>query len=103
MDELPESQKMFDKIIVKKRNFSYDFNDFSKIKLMKKIQKKIFKKFKRKLSIVSDNCSEDSYIDDSSKGFSFDPNSRFIYIFDLLLIITNLFNFISLPLNLAKK
>ena len=103
MDELQDSQKMFDKIIVKKRNFSFDFNEFSKNKLMKKIQKKIFKKFKRKLSIVSDNCSEDSDSDNSSIGFSFDPNSRFIYIFDLLLIIANLFNFIFLPLNLARN
>ena len=103
MKELPESQKIFDKIIVKKRNFSYDFNDRSKIKLMQKIQKKIFKKFKRKLSIVSDNCSEDSDKDDSSICFSLDPNSRFIFIFDLLLIIANLYNFIFLPLNLARN
>ena len=103
MDDIPENQKMFDKIIVKKRNFSYDFNERSKVKLMKKIQKKIFKKYKRKLSIVSDNCSEDSDRDDSLIGFSFDPNSRFIFIFDLLLIISNLYNFIFLPLNLARN
>ena len=103
MDEIPESQKMFDKIIVKKRNYSYDFNERSKINLMKKIQKKIFKKFKRKLSIVSDNCSDDSDRDDSLIGFSFDPNSRFIFIFDLLLLIANLYNFIFLPLNIAKN
>ena len=103
LDEIPESQKMFDKIIVKKRNFSFDFNEQSKNKLMKKIQKKIFKKFNRKLSIVSDNFSEDSDNDDSSIGFSLDPNSRGIFIFDLLLIIVNLYNFIFLPLNIAKN
>ena len=103
MDEIPASQNMFDKIIVKKRNFSYDFNERSKAKLMKKIQKKIFKKYNRKLSIASDNCSDDSDNDDSSLGFYFDPNSRFIFIFDLLLIIANLYNFIFLPLNIARN
>ena len=39
MEELPKSQKIFDQIIVKKkRNFSYDFNELRKEKLMKKIK-----------------------------------------------------------------
>ena len=104
MEELPKSQKIFDQIIVKKkRNFSYDFNELRKEKLMKKIQKKIFKKHKRKLSIASSDNRSDSDTDVSLIGFSIDPNSRFIFIFDLLLIIANLYYFISLPLNIARN
>ena len=104
MDEIQSSQNVFDKIIVKKRHYSYDFNERSKIKLMKNIQKKIFKKYKKKISIFSDKSSEDDSDNDYSLiGISFDPNSSFIYIFDLILIIAELYYFISLPLNAARN
>ena len=104
IDEIQSSKNVFDKIIVKKRHYSYDFNERSKIKLMKNIQKKIFKKYKKKISIFSDKSSEDDSDNDYSLiGISFDPNSSFIYFFDLILIIAELYYFIFLPLNAARN
>ena len=40
---------------------------------------------------------------DDSRGFSFHPNSAFIFIFDIMLIMANLYTFIVIPLRIAKN
>ena len=97
--------KFFKKIAIKqRRKNSFDINEHSKKRLFKNIKKYINKNFrKRCYTSDSDNFSENDnqYI---SKGFSlsFHPDSKFIFIFDLLMIIADLYSFISIPLHIAK-
>ena len=103
MNLIPKNNEIFEKLIIKKRKSSFDHNESSKKKLIKRIKKKLYLKFNKSLSLLSNNDSEENLdIDDNSKGFSFYPNSKFIFIFDLLLIITNFYNFIFIPLIIAN-
>ena len=38
-----------------------------------------------------------------SEGFSFHPNSVFVFIFDIIIIFVNLYSFIFLPVRIAKN
>ena len=102
MDLITKDNEISEKLINKKRRSSFNYDERSKKNLIKKFKKKLFIKHNKSLSMFSNNDSEDNKdIDNISKGFSFTPNSKFIFIFDLLLIITNFYNFIFIPLSIA--
>ena len=96
---------------IHKRSKSYDFTEQFRKKLYRKIKKKIFKQSNKNLNIINNSnsyrnnsSSEDfDYIKENNSYFSFDPNSNFIFIFDLLLIFSDLYTFIVIPLNAAKN
>ena len=96
--------KIFDRINIKKgRRNSFDYSGYSKKILFKAIKNKINKRFKNKINVTdSDNFSESDkeYI---NEGFSFSPESKFVFVFDLLLIIADLYIFIFMPLNISKS
>ena len=83
---------------------SYDLSEYSKKKLLINLKHKIYKNnFNNKINTISDKNDDSDSNNDSLKGFSFHPNSYYIFIFDLLLIFANLFSFIFIPLNLASN
>mgnify|MGYP002624876754 CR=1 FL=1 len=93
----------FKKKYKKKRNRSFDYD--SK-KVIKKIKNKISKEPYEKLTRVNDiiiSSDDESKLNKNYKGFSFFPNSKFIFIFDFILIIANLYTFIVIPLNAARN
>ena len=49
------------------------------------------------------SSDDESKINKNYNGFSFFPNSNFIFIFDFILIIANLYTFIVIPLNAARN
>ena len=89
----------------KKRHKSFDYNEDLKKKIFKNIREKILKE---DISIINQNSleinsSSNSDINISSKNISLDPNSKFIFIIDLLLIVSTLYSFIFIPLQIAKN
>jgi hypothetical protein len=46
---------------------------------------------------------DESDINENYYGFSFFPNSNYILIFDFILIVSNLYTFIIIPLNAARN
>ena len=89
----------FKKCFSNKRSKSFNFNETYKIKLFTKIKKKI----NYDLLNITYNEDDDESDKENDKGFSFHPNSNFIFIFDLLLILANIFSFILLPLSIANN
>ena len=90
----------------KQRNKSFDYNGSFKKKIIKKIKNKFFKKSNDKLTIIKNpiiSSDDDSDLDENYYGFSFFPNSNFIFIFDFILIIANFYTFIVIPLNAARN
>ena len=88
-----------------KKNKSFDFTDNSLRNLRKRIKNKI-KSESRYLTMKKYNILESSDSDDNekiTKYISFSPNSTFLFIFDALLIISNLYSFIFIPLSIAKN
>ena len=79
-----------------KRSKSFNYSE--------KAKKKIFKKFKNKISNIftnnftslhrSNTLDNDSDSNENFNGFAILPTSNFIFTFDLLLIIANLYTFI---------
>ena len=86
-----------------KRNNSFDYNDLSKKKILKKIKQKIFKPHSNDSLNTTNNEEDESDNKENIKGFSFNPNSNFIFIFDLILIFATIFSFIFIPLSIAKN
>ena len=94
------------KKIIKKRNKSFDFTLQQKKNIFKRLKNKIYKN-KNKFSLIKFNTFMNDEIEndnkDNRKGFAFHPNSYFIRIFDLLLVISVLYSFVEIPLNVAKN
>ena len=90
---------------IKKRRSSVEINQMTKQKLFKRIKNKIHKDlyFKSINDISNENSlDEDSENNEKYKGSGFHPDSKFILIFDLLLIIANLYYFIYIPVKVAN-
>jgi len=94
------------KKIAKKRNKSFDFTLQQKKNIFKRLKNKIYKN-KNKFSLIKFKTILNDEIEnenkDNTKGFAFHPNSYFIRIFDLLLMISVFYSFIEIPLNVAKN
>ena len=92
------------KKIKKKRNKSFEYTLQQKKNIIKRLKHKIYKN-KNKLSIINLNSSINDEIEnkDNSKGIAFHPNSYFILIFDMLLMISVIYTFVEIPLNVAKN
>lgn len=95
----------FIKINSIKRSNSFNVSDESRKKILKKLKTKIIKKNKKEEKVY---YNETESIDENmnkeySTGFSVAPNSNFIFIFDIILIIANLHSFIFIPLKIAKN
>ena len=91
----------------KKRNRSYDISEKSKKKLLIYFKNKIMKKSRLKLfeNIKDNNSFNDESEDnnENSNGFAIIPTSNYIFVFDMLLIIADLYTFIFIPLTAAKN
>ena len=93
-----------------KKSKSLDYTEQYNKKLRKRMRNEIKEKianenlFKRINEVVeSDSENESLNIKNNKRNLSFSPNSNFIFIFDLLLIIANLFSFIFIPLSIARN
>ena len=100
---LNDKYDFFSKKFNKIRNRSFVYTERFKKRIMKNLKNKIIKLSNERLNIINITTDNDTDNDKNLKGFSFLPNSNFIFIFDLLLIIANLYIFIFFPLNLAKN
>ena len=90
----------------KRRSRSFDFNGSFKKKFIKKIRNKFAQKYDDKFTTIQNtNIAIDEETDYSENyyGFSLFPNSNFILAFDFILIVSNLYSFIIIPLNAAKN
>ena len=90
----------------KRRNRSFDFNGSFKKKIIKKIRNKLMQKSNDKLTTIQNTnivIDDESDINENYYGFSFFPNSNYILIFDFILIVSNLYTFIIIPLNAARN
>ena len=92
----------------KKRSRSFDYNSHLKKKLIKRIRNRLLKNTNKKSTVIqpADPVLDDDDESDENKniyGFSFDPNSNFILIFDIMLIVSNLYSFIFFPLHAAQN
>ena len=91
------------KIITKKRNKSFEYTLQQKKNIIKRLKHKIFKNKNNMSNINLNNSINDEKENKNNKGYAFYPNSFFILIFDLLLIISVLYTFVEIPLNVAKN
>ena len=92
----------------KKRSKSFDYNGHLKKKIIKKMRNKLFENTNKKSIVLQPlepivDEDDESDVNKNNTGLSFDPNSNFILIFDILLIISNLYSFIFFPLNTARN
>ncbi len=94
-----------------KKYKSFDFTESSLINLRNRIKNEIKDKIQT-LTITQktsnrtesfDSEDNSSKISKNARYMSFSPNSNFIFVFDLLLIISNLYSFIFIPLSIAKN
>ena len=95
----------FKKISKKKRNRSFDYSENFKKRLIKKLKNEIIKKYNEKISNKNNNSVDEDDTDNNEiyKGKSFLPTSKYILIFDLLLIISDLYTFVFVPLRVAQN
>jgi hypothetical protein len=108
MKETDVSDFSFHQNKKKKRSRSFDYNSHFKKKIIKKMRNKLLKNIHKKTTVLQtlDPVLDDDDESDENKNeyvFSFDPNCHFILIFDILLIISNLYSFIFFPLNAAQN
>ena len=91
---------------IKKSN-SYYLSEVSKKKLYRKIKNKLIKKIEYKklfeTAIDEKESSDENTNSEDTNGYSLHPNSNFIFIFDILVIISNLFSSVFYPLIIAKN
>ena len=88
------------------RSQSFEINQIAKKKLFKRIKNKIHKElYYKSINDTSNHntIEEDSENNENDKGTGLHPNSKFILIFDFLLIIANLYYFIWIPLKIAQN
>ncbi len=95
----------FRKEMKKKRNNSFDYNGHIKKKIMKRIRDKMYKKHKNNSTLKNKNDSSSDETDNINnyRGHSIPPTNTFIFIFDFLLILANLYTFIVIPLSVAQN
>ncbi len=94
-----------------KKNKSFSFTEQSGKKLRKRIKNEINERIKavKSLKRVSEILESDSDEDHNytknkiTKNISLSPNSYFIFFFDLLIIVSNIYCIIFIQLNLAQN
>ena len=110
--ELISLSPMQNKIYIIRRNKTFDLTEESYKKLRKRIKDGIKEEIKNEIILkrVSDVIKSDNSEDEEKsenrkikKHLSFSPHSNFILIFDILLIISNLYSIIVIPLDIAKN
>jgi len=85
-----------------KRSNSFNITEKTKKKVLKRMRNKIYKNLRYgKYDDIEIN--EKETIEEYSKGFSFHPNSKFIFIYEIIIIIANLYTFIFIPLRISKN
>ena len=89
-----------------RRSNSLVLSDLLKKKIYKRIKaklnkKNIYEKFEQKETI--EECSDENINSEDSIGFSFHPNSTYIFIFEIIIIFANLYSFIFIPLRMARN
>ncbi len=89
-----------------RRAHSYDFSQQRIKKIFKKIKSKLFKKIKFETlyntKINETDSTSDYYYNENSEGFSFDPKSYYVFIFEMVLLLANFYAF-YLPLKIAQN
>ena len=96
----------FSKKDKKRRNRSFDYNGSFKKKIIKKIRNKFLQKYSDKLTKIQNTnivIDDETDFNENYYGFSFFPNSNFILVFDFILIVSNFYTFVVIPLNAAKN
>ena len=94
------------KKITLKRSHSLEFSDLLKKRIYKRMKVKLNKKSiydKYEQTEIIEEYSEENINTENSKGFSFHPNSTYIFIFEIIIIFANLYSFIFIPLRIAKN
>ena len=92
-----------------KKSKSFDFTEQSRKNLRNRIKNKIKDNINNLTVIKNKDNNSSDYDDDSNKinknerYISFSPNSNVLLIYDILLIISNLYSFIFIPLSIAKN
>ena len=90
-----------------KRANSFDFSELAKKKIIKALRKKAKKNRKKLNKEFERNKMLQVYTETESispsEGFAFHPDSIFVFIFDIIIILANLYSFIFLPLRIAKN
>ena len=92
-----------------KRANSFNFQEESMLKIMKRMIFKISKNDNKvtlqyNRSQIIEQYSLDEEINlNYLQGFSFSPDNYFIFLFDIIIIIANLYSFIFIPLIIAKN
>ena len=92
---------------IKKAN-SFKFQEESIKKIMKRMIFKISKNNRVEIKYNRSKIIEQYSLDEEInlnylQGFSFSPHNFFIFIFDIIIIIANLYSFIFIPLIIAKN
>ena len=102
---ITEFSKSVDKKYNIKRSHTFNYSKQAKKKIFKKIKKIKLKNYSTKYinTLKNNSFDNDSDYDENYKGFAILPTSNFIFTFDLLLIIANLYTFIFFPLNFAHN
>ena len=89
-----------------KRSHSLEFFDLLKKRIYKRMKLKLKKKkssekFGKTVSI--EEFSDENINSEDLSGFSFHPDSTFVFIFEIIIIFANLYSFIFIPLRIAKN
>ena len=94
----------------KKRTKSFDISEKAKKNLLLHLKNKIIKKSGKnhlteiiKKKSLNDESNESDDNNENKNDFSFHPSSKFIFSFDLLLIIADLYTCIFIPLGIAQN
>ena len=96
----------FSKKDKKRRNRSFDYNGSFKKKIIKNFRNKFAQKNSDELNTIQNtniDIDEETDFNENYYGFSFFPNSNFILVFDFILIVSNFYTFVVIPLNAAKN
>jgi hypothetical protein len=91
-----------------KRANSFNFQEESIQKILKRMVFKINKTYTMELKYKRSHIIDEYSIDEDNnlkylKGFSFSPDNFFIFIFDIIIIIAIIYSFIFTPLIIAKN
>ena len=92
--------------ITLKRSHSLEFSDLLKKRIYKRMKiklnkKSIYDKFGQ--TEIIEEYSDERINTEDLNGFSFHPNSTYIFIFEIIIIFANLYSFIFIPLRIAKN
>ena len=89
------------------RSHSFEFTESFIKKILKRMRakinrKSIYEKFGLTQTII-EASSDEEINSEESNGFSFHPHSTFILIFEIMIIFSNIYSFIFIPLRIAKN